>query len=59
LQDILITTAPDIYLDGQQLALDECHRLARADGFTNFADMIRFWEGKLPFHGDIIHWREV
>jgi hypothetical protein len=23
-----------------------------------FADMIKFWDGKLPFEGQIIHWRK-
>ena len=31
-------------------------RLAIADGFNTFAEMMKFWEGRLPFEGNIIHW---
>jgi hypothetical protein len=46
-----------ITVDGFVLAPDECDCLAKADGFSSFAEMMNFWEGKLPFYGHIIHWR--
>jgi hypothetical protein len=46
-----------ITIDGTELATDERERLAIADGFDNFAEMMKFWEGRLPFEGFIIHWR--
>lgn len=47
-----------VWIDRQMLDNDEKEQLARRDGFENFADMIRFWDGRLPFVGDIIHWKE-
>jgi len=46
-----------VILDGILLGKDECETLAVADGFTNFAEMMKFWTGRLPFDGHIIHWR--
>lgn len=46
-----------IQIDGQPLSLDEYEALARRDGFDSFADMMKFWEGRLPFRGHVIHWR--
>jgi hypothetical protein len=46
-----------VAIDGVGLEKDECQALARADGFNNFADMMKFWDGRLPFHGDVIHWQ--
>lgn len=46
-----------IAVDGVGLEKDECQSLARADGFESFAEMMKFWDGRLPFSGDIIHWR--
>jgi hypothetical protein len=48
---------PIIFVDGAQLAPDECNQLAYADGFSDFADMMKFWAGRFPFQGQIIHWR--
>lgn len=45
-----------ISVDGGRLDQDECERLARADGFASFSEMMQFWDGRLPFNGDIIHW---
>lgn len=42
---------------GLWLEEDEVERLAVADGFPNFAEMMKFWEGRLPFKGLIIHWK--
>jgi hypothetical protein len=30
--------------------------IARADGFSDFTEMMQFWKGRTPFRGDIIHW---
>jgi hypothetical protein len=38
------------------LSNDECEALALRDGFSSFADMMSFWEGRLPFHGHVYHW---
>jgi hypothetical protein len=45
-----------ILVDGDRLKADEREALAIADGFENFGEMMEFWSGRLPFHGDIIHW---
>lgn len=45
-----------VRVDGIELSRSERERLARADGFSGFAEMVHFWRGRLPFHGDIIHW---
>lgn len=47
---------PAVEIDGVLLTRDERERLAVSDGFTSFARMMDFWEGRLPFRGDIIHW---
>jgi uncharacterized protein YqfB (UPF0267 family) len=56
-QDILIEENFSIRIDGNRLAIDECEWLAKRDGFASLAEMKRFWDGRLPFEGDIIHWR--
>jgi hypothetical protein len=45
-------------IDGQFLDRSEKEALARRDGFSNFAEMIEFWDGRLPFRGHVIHWRK-
>lgn len=61
-QDIRITRRKgkaqlaEIFIEGQWLTFDEREALARSDGFPNFAEMMTFWRGRLPFHGDMIHW---
>lgn len=49
-------TGVRVTIDGHTLDLDECELLARSDGFQNWYEMIEFWNGRLDFHGDIIHW---
>lgn len=51
--------ALQILIDGIELGLDEREQLARADGFNDFPEMVRFWDGRLPFKGYIIHWRAL
>jgi len=45
-----------VLIDGVQLMQDECEALAKSDGFQSWDEMTRFWRGRLPFHGDMIHW---
>ncbi len=65
-EDIRIFEAPGeteldhyrVALEGVGLELDECEALAYADGFDSFMDMMKFWEGRLPFNGDLIRWKD-
>lgn len=58
------TWTDDIYIrfDGQitvghsYLFARDMEELARRDGFKTHREMIAFWEGKLPFWGQIIGW---
>jgi hypothetical protein len=56
-----VTNGPmvTITIDGEELSYDEMQALARRDGFDNLAHMMGFWDGRLPFTGDIIHWRRL
>jgi hypothetical protein len=56
-QDIAIAEDHRVWIDGAGLSLDEREALARSDGFKSFADMMQFWDGKLPFAGQVFHWR--
>ena len=59
-QDIRIKAHRDCFLisiDKQPpLLIDECKRLAIADGFDSLQEMMEFWADRLPFNGDLIHW---
>lgn len=46
-----------VFVDDEELDASERESLALHDGFDNFVQMMRFWEGRLPFVGKIIHWR--
>jgi hypothetical protein len=49
-----------VKIDGIELSWDEREQLARADGFSDFHEMMNFWrepKNRLPFRGDIIHWK--
>lgn len=48
-----------VYVDGVELDIGEREALARRDGFKDFADMMAFWNGRLPFQGHIIHWKKA
>jgi hypothetical protein len=50
-------TFPHVIVDGIDLSADEKEALAYTDGFSTFAEMMAFWDGRLPFTGHIIHWR--
>jgi hypothetical protein len=56
-EDILITPHFEVLIDGNPLDNSEREGLARRDGFENFSDMAAFWKGRVPFSGDVIHWR--
>jgi hypothetical protein len=42
-----------------ELDPSEREQLARRDGFGSFAEMMAFWDGKLPWYGHIFHWRKA
>lgn len=49
-----------VTIDGTLLSESEKEQLARADGFESFRDMTFFWttpKNRLPFRGQIIHWK--
>lgn len=46
-----------IQINGHELSRDEVEALAKRDGFGNMAEMLEFWNGRLPFSGHIIHWQ--
>lgn len=56
--DIAITADGRVMVDGRLLSAEECEFLARKDGFSSHAEMMRFWRdgGRLPFLGHMIHW---
>ena len=53
---IYIDKQQHVFLGEEQLSADECESMAVRDGFTSFADMMTFWEARLPFHGHVYHW---
>lgn len=46
-----------IWIGDQLLSDSEEETLARADGFSSFHEMMKFWDGRLPFTGEIVHWK--
>lgn len=48
---------PFVAIGGVELDASEREALAVRDGFPDFATMLEFWAGRLPFKGHIIHWR--
>lgn len=49
-----------VSINGVPLSESEKEQLARADGFESFRDMTFFWttpKNRLPFRGQIIHWK--
>lgn len=50
------TVGPRLIVDGEPLTRDESELLARADGFADWSSMKAFWDGRIPFAGNIIHW---
>lgn len=45
-----------VRIAGFLLSPSECEQLAHHDGFSNFDQMMKFWDGRLPFKGQIVHW---
>lgn len=56
-EEIVMFPNGEVVIGGNILSPDEAEQLAKRDGFTGHADRMKFWEGKLPFVGDVIHWR--
>jgi hypothetical protein len=48
---------PFVAIDGVELSESEREALAICDGFESFDEMLNFWAGRLPFKGQIAHWR--
>lgn len=48
---------PMIWIDGIELSESEREAFAIRDGFDSFHDFMEFWAGRLPFKGQIVHWR--
>jgi hypothetical protein len=63
-EEIIITRYQLVYVEDQILSRSECNSLAWRDGFRSadrgraFEEMMEFWEGRLPFRGQVIHWRK-
>jgi len=55
--EINAKTTGMVTVGGVPLDYDEREQLAKADGFNGWDEMLSFWEGRLPFVGQIIHWR--
>lgn len=55
-QDIWIGEHGMVVIDGVPLDKWEREALAKSDGFPDFKPMMAFWDGRLPFSGDLIHW---
>lgn len=49
-------TGARVTIDGIGLIPEECEQLAHRDGFKGFEEMLKFWTGRLPFTGHVIHW---
>jgi|SRR5579875_2380985 hypothetical protein len=45
-----------VSINGVPLDQNEREQLAINDGFRSWEDMLSFWDGRLPFKGNIIHW---
>lgn len=56
-EQIVINADGTVKVEGRYLSHLEFEELARCDGFDDAIEMLRFWEGRLPFKGQIIHWR--
>jgi hypothetical protein len=57
IEEIVIAGDHCILIEGIALDRTEREQLARRDGFESHTDMMKFWDGRLPFTGHIIHWR--
>jgi hypothetical protein len=57
-EDIRITL-DEIFVDDEPLTTSEMEQLAKCDGFTDLEEMMSFWDGNLPFTGQIFHWKRM
>jgi hypothetical protein len=57
--EINAKTTGMVTLCGVPLDYTERECLAVADGFRDWDEMLAFWEGRLPFTGQIIHWKSL
>lgn len=46
-----------VLIAGVELDKQETEKLARLDGFKSFREMKQFWRGRVPFAGEIVHWK--
>jgi uncharacterized protein YqfB (UPF0267 family) len=60
-EEIEITITPGngrvVRINGMTLDRTESEALAKRDGFKDFSAMMAFWDGRVPFKGQIIHWK--
>jgi hypothetical protein len=62
IQSIYVSILREVFVDRILLSTKDCNTLAWRDGFRSdkiifaFEEMMTFWEGRLPFEGDMIHW---
>ena len=65
IEEIRISEDQHVFVNFEMLSADEKNALAYCDGFRSrgvshaFEEMMEFWEGRLPFVGDIIHWQRL
>jgi len=55
-EPISIGFGGDVRVGKTQLDVGEIELLAIRDGFSGRTDFYRFWDDRLPFSGQIIHW---
>jgi uncharacterized protein YqfB (UPF0267 family) len=58
-ETIEIDACGHVAIDDVELGESEREALAMRDGFTSFDEMLKFWAGRLPFRGHVIHWRKA
>jgi hypothetical protein len=47
-----------VKIAGSIVFAEQCEVLARNDGFSSFAEMMTFFEDRLPINGQLIFWKE-
>ncbi len=57
-QPVMITPFGEWYIDGISIDPSDYDSLARAEGFSNFDELLAYIKEKyeMPFHGRLIHW---
>jgi hypothetical protein len=56
IQHVTIGLGGDVRVGRTELDPSERELLAQRDGFDNYHDFFKFWDGRLPFAGQIIFW---